>query len=795
MVKLSSQIVIAAAVAAAFQSQQAIADPQLSAGAGAQSSNQIEEVVVTAERRAQSLEKVPVAVSALSARALEQRDIHSEDDLQVAVPGLLVKAGQYNNQLNYSLRGQTVDAFTSSRPSVLPYVNNVAVGGAGDGASATQFYDLESVQVLKGPQGTLFGRNSTGGAVLFTTRKPTNDFGGYATVRGGNYGDFELEGALNVPIVSDKVLLRVAGFYQTRNGFQYDLFDKTTRGTVRNRDVRVSLTIKPVAKLANYLVVDFASSGGNNLSSVVYNTIPSGYPYAPAIPAGFLYSPSMDLAFGPGAWAAFLAAHPGTYPGGLAAFAMLQKSRGPFLISVDAPSDHQSTNWIVTNTTVYDVAANTQIKNIFGYTHLLQVNEGEFDGTSYPIDSNGPVSGGGRGGPMHQLSDELQLLGKMFGDKLTYVTGLYYADEELHTHSLSVIADLLPFAPPVNQINDGVQTDTVYAGYAHGTLDISEFTGISGLAVQAGGRFSSEKVGFLHLPDDVYMANTVPVGAVFHPQLTDTFDSVSWQLGVNEQLNPDTLLYVVSRRGFRSGGFNFFAPPLAGFGDQGGSEYKPERATDVEIGAKFQGDIGDMPIRLNIAAYDTWIENIQRSNYVSIFGSLAGITVNVPKAEVKGIEIDGLVKPTSWLEFGGTLNTTDAKFTDNIVSVLQNPTTAFGPYADTPKWSGSIYAELTAPLTTDLVGSLRADLYSQSSFYFSSTGGTLNPGSQAPGYTIANFHVGIESANGWSLTANVKNAFDKVYYAGGIGYISLFADNTVVPGAPRTFTVEARYDF
>ena len=109
-------------------------------------------------------------------------------------------------------------------------------------------------------------------------------------------------------------------------------------------------------------------------------------------------------------------------------------------------------------------------------------------------------------------------------------------------------------------------------------------------------------------------------------------------------MNPGLLLYAVSRRSFRSGGFNFFALPLEGFGNEGGSEYDAETATDFEIGAKYAGAIGDAPTRFNVAAYKMWIEDIQRSNYVSIFGALAGITVNVPEAEVQGIEIDGEIR-------------------------------------------------------------------------------------------------------------------------------------------------------
>lgn len=145
----------------------------------------------------------------VGAEALAKQAITSERDLQFATPGLTVRTSQNDNQLNYLLRGQTVDAYTSSLPSVLPYVNEVQVGGAGSNA----FFDLQSVQVLKGPQGTLFGRNSTGGAMLFTTAKPTGERTGYGAARYGRFNDMQVEGAVNGPVSGDKLLARVADYY------------------------------------------------------------------------------------------------------------------------------------------------------------------------------------------------------------------------------------------------------------------------------------------------------------------------------------------------------------------------------------------------------------------------------------------------------------------------------------------------------------------------------------------------------------------------------------------------------
>lgn len=744
------------------------------------------EIIVTAQRRAETLERTPVAVTALSADSLQKRTIVTESDLLTAAPGLNVKAGQSANQLNYSLRGQTVDSFSSSRPSVLPYINEVQVGGQ----ASTAFYDLGSIQVLKGPQGTLFGRNSTGGAVLLSTVKPTNALEGYVLLRGGNYSHFQGEGAINLPLIDDTLLARVAGFVQRRDGFQFNRFNNKTLGDVRRESVRTSITFKPTPDVTNDLVVDYLHTGGSNISSVVYNVRPQTDAGA-FVPNNIIYSPLMDVALGaPGAWQAFLAAHPAADPEGIGAFADKQRKRGPFDINVDAPNFHYSKRLFISNITSVSITEDTQLRNILGYVWRRGNDSSEFDGTPFPADDNGPE---GRGGTLRQFSEELQIVGKAADRQLSYVAGIYYTVDTDDTRSQSVILDLTPIAPPINQINNGKTKSTTYAAYAEGTLDLSRIVGLEGLSFTAGTRYSSEKVKFTHQKDDIFITNPNPA---FVNPLQDTFKKFSWHLGMQYQATPGLLIYVTSRRSFRSGGFNYFAPPLPGFGNDGGAEYKPETATDVELGAKYRGDIGGVPFRFNVAAYKMWVDDIQRSNYVSILGSLAGITVNVPRAEIKGFELDTVINPTEWLTIGGNLNNTDARFTRNLVSVLGNPAVAFGPYPDTPRWSAAAFAEMSVPLSDKLRGSLRGDVYSQTSSYFSSTANTLNPGSQIPGYTLANFRLGIEdSASGWSVAGSLKNAFNRVYYVGGVGFSSLLALNTVIPGDPRTWMIEARYKF
>ena len=741
------------------------------------------EIIVTAQRRSERLSRTPVAITAVSAKALQRSVVTTESDLQAVAPGLTVKTGGTGNQLNYSLRGQTVDAFSSSRPSVLPYIDEIQV----DGTGATAFYDLDSVQILKGPQGTLFGRNSTGGAVLFTTAKPVDRTTGYVTLRAGDYGLFQTEGAVNAPVIADKVFLRVAGFEERRDGFQTNLFDGRHFGNVDRQGFRVSLTVKPTQDLTNNLVVDYADIEGNSTTGVVYTGRPASA--GPAfVPSNQFYEPSVDAILGPGAWASFLAAHPGVNPAGLNAEIAAQNARGPFKVNVDAPNFYGAHNLLVSDITSYDLTGDIQIKNIIGLVHQNERSSAEYDGTVYPIDDTGPY---GVSHLLTQFTEELQVLGKAFDQQLKYVVGGYFADESDHERSTSDIFNFAPIIPTSIQTNDGTTHDKTYAGYGQGTYDLSRLTGISGLGFTAGVRFSSEQIRFTRKADDTYVVHPL---AAYGPQ-SDTFNQVSWQFGLQEQLNPNLLLYIVTRRSNRSGGFNFFAPPLSGFGNQGGGEYKPESATDVEGGAKYSGVIG-IPVHANLAIYNMWIDNIQRSNYVSIFGNLAGITVNVPAAEVTGVEFDGSINPLPWLTIGGNVNYTDARFTNDLVSVLGNPAVAFSTYPDTPKWSGLAYADVTYQISDRLVGTLHGDLYGQQGTFFSSTAATLNPGAKLPGYTLANFRVGIEDdKTGLSIAGVLKNAFNKVYYTGGIGFSSLLGVNTAVPGDPRTWLIEAKWKF
>jgi iron complex outermembrane receptor protein len=753
----------------------------------ADESGALQEIIVTAQRRSENLQKTPVAIAALGSEALRQRSIVTESDLQLAVPGLTARQTLDSNDVNYAIRGQTYEFATGSQVAVQPYVNEVPVTSN----APTSFYDLQSIQVLKGPQGTLFGKNVTGGAVLITAARPTSEFEGYVQARAGNYALRSVQGALNIPLIKDNLLLRVAGDLQRRHGFSYNLFDGRRQGDVKRDSVRGTILVKPTETLNNMLIVDYGRSRGSGTPSVLYSaygpgSTNNGIPLNSAVAS--LYSPALDNIVGvPGAWDAFLAAHPGADPDGLVGFLAKQKARSPFLGSTNFPNSNRSHGLVLSNVTTLDVSDGIQIKNIFGYVRTKAKQGRDFDGSPFDLEHAVIVRNN------RQYSDEIQLLGKAFDERLSYVVGAYYSELSKFDYTNVSFLDLGPIIPVTTVPYISVLEDRNLSVYAQGTYDLSDMTGVQGLGVTVGGRYTSEKVSTSQRPGSVFY--NAP-GLFNH--LSTTFKKVSWQFGIQEQVSRDLLLYAVTRRSFRTGGFNIYAPPLPGTAEVGGSLFKPEIAQDVELGAKYQGRLAGVPTRLNIAVYKQWVDNIQRTlNVVVPNVGVSGFTANVPQAQVYGLEGSLDVNPLQWLEFGADVAYTHAKFTKNAVTLFGQEV-VYGPYPDTPRWSGSAFVQLGTDLP-NAVGRLsgRAEVYAQTGFYFSALGDTVIPGAHIPGYKLVNFRVGLDhiADSGLSIAGYVKNAFDKRYFAGGLPIGSALSANSAIPGDRRTMYIEASYKF
>jgi iron complex outermembrane receptor protein len=748
----------------------------------------LEEITVTARRKSENISNVPVAITALDSNSLTEQTVHTDADLQEAVPGLIVRTTAVSTQQNFSLRGQSIDAFTGSSPAVLGYVNDVQQNAGGP----FSYFDIASIQVLKGPQGTLFGRNTTGGAVLYTTEKPSDTFGGYATERVGNLGLTETLAAVDLPI-SEKVLLRLAGDIYDRRGYQRDIATGEEFGGVQRRNGRITLTLKPVDGLESTTMFEYDRSRGNPIINSLYSYYPCGAPGLTSS-ATCLYSPLLDGVIGfPGAWAAYLGAHPGANPLGIPGALATQQQLGPWAVDSLEPNSLYQIAWSGENTTTYKFNDDLQFKNIVGVSRSYIDFVADQLGVPFGISEDFNSENGREGNKttIRDISEEAQLLGKAIDSQLDYVVGFYYSSNRHTEDDDLTYFDLSPVIPAGPSPFLFVTTSRSEAGYGQATYDLGQVTGVNGLKVTGGVRYTWETDG-LRYPADPY---AVLAG---QPSESKQFSSPSWEVGVNYQITPQLLLYVTQRGSWRSGGFNGYSPSNPTLAQYDGNEFLPEKTHDVELGTKFRGDVAGMPTLVNVAIYNQWITNIQRVIYTFAGSSPSAFTGNIPAGTVRGVELEASISPISWLTVGMNGAYTDAFYTNNLGVAYGGGELHYGPFGDVSRLSGSVFGQVRLP-TPQAWGpmSVRVDDYAQSYEYFSNLANTITPGTKLPGYAILNLRYDWKDIFGSKLTASAfaRNTLNRGYYTGGESFGVDFGLNSAAPGEPRTWGGELSYKF
>jgi iron complex outermembrane receptor protein len=735
---------------------------------------EMESIVVTARRTSERIQDVPVAVVAIAAESLAEQRIESQVDLQFATPGLTVRQTGSSDQLNYAIRGQSIDAFSFASPAVVAYFNEVQVGGG----AATSLFDLESIQVLKGPQGTLFGRNATGGAVLYGAKKPTLDFGGFVRVGYGNYNNEEMEAALNLPVFGG-VALRLSGKTQRRDGFQHNLLLDTHPNSIDSHVGRVGLLIAPPGSgFENVAMFQKGRYGGltgqdkmTNANGV--NGAPSTY-FDPVTGTIKPLVTNMAAAYPPGV----ISTDPRVNAlfNGVGDFLTKQKKVGFYDLYSTANDARDGNQTLVTNTTTYQLGESAEIKNIYGYNKVISKEDSDIEGSPYDFLQVG-------GGPApndkgytfgtDQWSDELQLNGK--AGRVKYIVGAFVSKEDTHNRiPLTVTPDLgAPFLGPY----DFTVTDKSKAAYGQGTYSITDHLNLSG-----GLRYTWEDVSILQGADS--LLNILNSG---NHKRKDS--KPSWLIGVDYKPNPDLLIYFNQRGSWRTGGFN--GTSAASFPNA--ATFKPETTFDFELGAKYVGRLGSVPTRFNIDVYDQHIKDVQRAPYLNI-SALAG---NVKQARVSGVEFDASFNLLSWFEIGSSFSYDNARYTDPR-AVVAGANFIFGPYADTPKTTGSAYFRASTNLA-DSKGelALRGQFYTQSYLYYSNLNNTIVPGCRIGGYSLLNMRAewnGI-AASKVDAALYVNNLTDKEYEVGGFPLGAVTGSNATLPGTPRMFGLELSVKF
>jgi iron complex outermembrane receptor protein len=731
----------------------------------------LEEVIVTARRKEERLQAVPVSVTAFDPTQLRDRNITSTQDLGLFVPSLVI-----NNNAGFApgfvLRGQ--GSTLGAGPGVVAYFAEVpfisgqnATGSFQGGTGPGMFYDLENVQVLKGPQGTLFGRNTTGGAVLFTPQKPKNDYDGYAQLTLGDYNWREEEAALNIPIVPDRLLLRVAGDVSMREGYTRDVGPYFPGQDYDNRDYwafRLSLVARPTDEFENHLIAS---------SLYVHETGTGGGIFA-VKPGGLAIEAFPQIA----------------------AYLATQQALGPRETELSTAQIDKQWTYGVIDIARQDIGDDLTLKNIAGY----QVDKNstgiiDFDYSPFAIqDLTVPK---GWQGASAQYSEELQLTGKSLGGRLDWTLGGYVEyDQPTDTPQYDVMSPILTAGVyrPSLIVVQGSTTQRTRALYGQASYDLSDlWAPLDGLKFTAGYRYTwdyrsdgnnvyiptsgnkcAERTGFT-LPDC-----TLASSGRFH--------APTWTLGLDYQLDPRTLLYVTGRRGYKSGGFNLNTPEHSTY-----SSFQPEFVTDVEIGVKADWTVFGAKARTDIDAFHTDYTDIQRAISVLINGLSSPVTENAAVATIEGVEFEGTILPTPRTEISLSYSYLASKYEKYQSPVLGDLSGLEFPF--TPKNKISLTGRYHLAVGSDLGDlSLAATYLLQSSV---NGGPDYNPTDVIQGYDLINLRLDWKQAMGSDFDAAlfVTNVADTVYKARVSGLYNIFGVAGAAYGEPRIFGFQLKYRF
>jgi iron complex outermembrane receptor protein len=634
--------------------------------------------------------------------------------------------------------------------------------------------------------------------VLYQSAAPRDELGGYGSIQYGNRKKLIIEGALNIPL-GEKAALRVAGTYQSGGAYVRNIYDGKLLGKSKVKSGRATLKLTPVEALTNTLMVQYGKFGGTNNGNRIISTIPCGHPANPspnippcwAVPGNADYANLLSRPTGsvfPGWPNGYI------YPGGIRALPGYLDSLGKYYVDDNGSFDYHATDLLVTNNTTFEINDNLNIKNVFGYAKTKRRFEYDNDANFLPsLQAGGGLTGGNQLETRHTriISEELQLQGKAFDNRLTYTLGGFYSDSKTFNNSpitgMFYVASIHLFGTFAQRYKSD-SSDITKAVFAQGTYAITDKFNVTG-----GIRQSWDNLSLTQLP-----GSTITGPPHFETHNSDK----SWTVSLDYKVTPEAMVYVTTRGSWRVGGYN---PFVKGVGNRttsvvGGNYFLPERVRDVEAGVKYNGHLGDVPWRWNIDVYKAWITNVQKTAYgLQPDGiSVTSTTTTAPHATVKGFELDGEMRPADWLRVGGSFALTVARYGSKPGQVFSSLVT-FGQFSDAPKYQGTLFGEVSVPLPGDAGGLVfHVDGYAQSLLHISNLSDSQNPFDMLPGYVLLNARIDWNDPMGFKgLTASLfaKNVTKKRYFIGGSGGIGIDGKNSATFGQPRLYGAVLKYSF
>jgi len=705
------------------------------------------DIVVTAQFRSTNLQDTPLAITAMTGEQLAERSFSNIADVGKAAPSVTLRMGSsgYGKSTQAYIRGIGQSDFNFAlEPAVGFYVDDVY--HASLFGTSFDLLDLERIEILRGPQGTLFGKNSIGGAVRLISQKPKDHFEASMEGTYGSYDRIDLRGMVNIPLIDDQLALRVSFASKEREGYVdrvdfacaypelagdltptvSDHGNSCKVGTLGGESVRAgraALRWTPAAGVEVNLVAEIIRDNSEAAAdSLIYiNTAAASlvnHNNNRLIPA---YGIPFDERFIVDPYVTFA-----TYDS-----AFLGR-KVPAVNTVHSES--------YSGDITLDLSENVQLKSITAY----QTFNGRFtqnaNNSPLPLALTDNVAG------FEQFTQEVRLVGSAFSDMLDWAAGVFYFE------GASTLGGGAYLAASNIAFDQNDSTDaTNRSAFLHGTLHLTERFSLTG-----GLRYTKESKTYR------FDRTNVPSGTPFFPGGAFTspesqFDRFDYKVGLDYQLTDDVMVYGQFSTGFKGGGINPrpFTPASA-------VPFGPETLNAYEIGLK--SDLFDRLVRLNLAAYHSDYSNLQLSaNGFDNNGAPSIVISNAGQARINGVEAELEIRPAVGFQIDMSASYTDFKIKDlGAAAGVSGGPTLDSKAPGSPEWKYNAGVQYRADLGNGGTLTPRVDVYYQSEVF---NEWTNNPRAAQEGYAVANARLTYNAPDDeWYAALSVTNLFDEFYY-------------------------------
>jgi iron complex outermembrane receptor protein len=716
--------------------------------AKAADSSGIEEVVVTARMRSESLQSVPVSVSAFTEKNIRDAGIQRAADFIGLTPNVSIAESQQPGVNFITIRG--ISQVRNGESPVAVVVDGVLQ------STTFQFnsdmFDLQQIEVLKGPQGALYGRNAIGGAIVITTKEPTNEFDGKITAGTGNGGQVKAQLGASGPIIKDKLFASVSGSHKSREGYLTNVFLRNKVDHYRGQAARGRF----ILKATDDFKADFRLSYDRTYAGALYftrNNVNGA--------GNYTYYPSVHST----------SSHPGTPDDyGPPLNSNVDGDALRKIFSTSLKLDLETPIGTLTSVSSYDSVSEWDKGDASPYTSgIAKVQSSDF--------------------VFHAKSQELRLTSK--GDqKFRYIFGGYYLDlhrvaQRNNGWDRGAGITLLGYndrnsdnPSTSNTADDNHQK--AYSFFSQLNYDITDQLEIAGAIRYDHDKRDTKNIG------KVADANSLTIGYNGSPYRyapvgtpgayrEAAFDAWQPKATLRFKIDEGSSVYGSFSKGFRSGGFNQDGvhDPITGKDD-----FFKEMSETYEAGWKSQ--FMDRKITINGAAFFTKFKNSQY--FVFIPAASAQIISNIDKSEMKGVEVDFNFRPVKGWDLFGNLGYTDSE----IKAYAASPASVgkYMPYV--PKLGFNLGTQYVYPVSDKLQVTGRLEMHHKGSQYYE----TLNTAGARSAFNLFDARLAVgDQEDKWRLTAWTKNAFNKKYNAEFVG------GGFTYPAEPRTFGLDFDYRF